>query len=435
MNKTIKSIFNNCNSILILIILVSILILALIWYKKQKYEHFQNNETIFILKNIQNPNEKILRYMTNSYTIPGIQHKVEIDMDKIRVHDNIYRDANFIKLSNQVLANCLLNSNCKGIETYFINEEVNNVKKQYAYVYPLKGPIVEYNLDKDRDIVMKINKEKGAFLRQVEFVNNKANMFEDKTGTYQFYINKVPSNKLKYRILGEGSVPLLMAISDTEFPKNIIKLISDDICKDNNNNCETFGLTIMKDGSIRVLLDTDKVDPAKLEDLPDDIKFSIIYSKNKLDIPTNTPSQSSKSELSGKCANLSLTSKDIGKDCFGQLWAENKCDNPIPEYNDTFKALSYQEIATEMKDSKCYTDTNWKRQVTSSKKLKDTKTKQVNMTLYDKAKYILKTMLVPDADVPEYNKEETEKVTIKNDTKNMKENKTVGISVYELQAN
>jgi hypothetical protein len=188
----------------------------------------------------------------------------------------------------------------------------------------------------------------------------------------------------------------------------------------------------MKDGSIRVLLDTDKVDPAKLEDLPDDTAFSIIYSKNKLDIPTEP---SSKSELSGKCANLSLTSKDIGKDCFGQLWAENKCDNPIPEYNDTFKALSYQEIATEVKDSKCYTDTNWKRQVTSSTKTKKSKTKQVNMSLYDKAKYILKTMLVPDADVPVYNKEETIKSTTKNDTNGIKENKTVGISVYELQAN
>jgi len=135
-----------------------------------------------------------------------------------------------------------------------------------------------------------------------------------------------------------------------------IKSIGDKLCGNYKNNCETFGLTILKDGTVNAVLFTDKVDPSKLEDLPNDTAFSIIYSKNKL-----ATSPSTESKLSGKCANVTLKSKDIGKDCFGQLWAENKCSNPIPEYSDTFKALSYEEIAKEVKDSNCYTNKDWKK--------------------------------------------------------------------------
>jgi FtsZ-interacting cell division protein ZipA len=163
-------------------------------------------------------------------------------------------------------------------------------------------------------------------------------------------------------------------------------------------------------------------------------------------------------KLSGKCANITLKSKDIGKDCFGQLWAENKCNNPIPEYNDDFKALSYEEITKEIKDSSCYTNEDWKKTsyrfvreqalkpIPSSTQLsmpstskpdeksqttEDGKASSSRMSLVDSAKYILKTMLTPDT-APIYDKEETIKSTEKIDTPTDNKN-TVGVSVYQLK--
>jgi len=55
------------------------------------------------------------------------------------------------------------------------------------------------------------------------------------------------------------------------------------------------------------------------------------------------------------------------------------------------------------------------------------------MSFFEKSKYILKTMLVPDSNIPEYNKEETVESTKKNEKEKQKDITTVGMSIYQLQ--
>jgi hypothetical protein len=420
----------------------------------------------------------MLGNIDNMYTIPNIPNEIDIDFNNGKIiifggNEPLKVDENTFELIIKTIVACINDTNCKGINMIPVVSEPNKLSK--LFIYPTRGTNNNsiFNMTKEAkdnllnklNIRTKIDPNNYALIPySLEFTNNKDLFFKDNTNTYQVYMNKVVPSSVKSKKI-EGDFNLgLFAIDFSIYPflnnptkDNLIKLLGDSLCNYkelqkelelNGPFCETLGFTIGKDGKMTSYIYTDKADPSKFEQMPDNLLFSIIYSKNKYQESTN--------QLKGKCANIKLTSKDIGKDCFGQLWAENKCTNPVPEYNDDFKALSYEEITKEIKDSSCYRNDDWKK--TSYRFARDdalkssaiTKTSVVqenkeggkvndNMGFFDKTKYVLKTMLMPDTEAPKYDKEasikSTEKIDInaKDKESNNNENNTVGISLYQLK--
>jgi hypothetical protein len=357
MRKSLKSLFGDCNTIMILIILLSILLLAIIWYKKQQYEYFENKEPELakLSGEIKSENGTDFYKYENAYPDERMEFiKFQMVSSNLDYNPDTFKDA-----VKQALNECANNKECDIFMIGYVKD-----KKEIGYV-----------------------------LRKLS--------------------NNIDNNK---------------------------------VFVNTSSRYSPFDTYIKKSGLHKPQIDEKK-----------------------------TIEQTS-SNLTGKCANITLTSKDIGKDCFGQLWAENKCTNSIPEYNDDFKALSYEEIAKELKDSSCYTNEEWKKtsyrfakaealkpitkttdttaEVTQPMKsiepkqmekpklevsIKQTEVlnetdKKDKMNFFEKSKYVLKTMLMPDNDAMPYNKEESIKAT-NNMNKDKNENNTVGISLYELQAN
>jgi hypothetical protein len=482
-------IWSKCNTIMILIILLSILLLAIIWYKKQQYEYFQdaNKERLAVIKSIQT--YIMLGNIDDMYTIPNIQHEIDVNFNdgKITIvggKEPLRVDENTYKSIAQTIVACINDTNCKGVNMFMIVSEPDKFSK--LFIYPTRGTNTDINhntlsmskVTKD-NLFNKLNikgtsdtKNYYVMPYSLQFTSNKDMYFKDNTNTYQVYMNKVvPSSVKSEKIEYDFNLELLgIDFSTAPFLKNptkdnFIKLFGDELCNNkelqkalrlNGSFCETFSITISTNNKITFNIYTDKADPSKFEKMPDNLIFSIIYSKNKYQEPTNKLSN-----LTGKCANVTLKSKDIGKDCFGQLWAENKCSNPIPEYNDDFKALSYEEIAKEIKDSNCYTRSDWKKtsyrlarndalqstrqtnkaddEIDRSELSEKQKEPIKNNSFFDKTKYILKTMLMPSQSVPKYDKKESIKSTEKKEinTKekndNNTESNTIGISLYELK--
>jgi hypothetical protein len=362
MTKFLKSI-GDCNTIMILIILLSILLLAIIWYKKQRYEYFENKEP---------------------------------ELAKLSTEIKLENGTDFYKYENAYPDNQL----------EFIKEQIVSSNLDYnpdTFKDAVKQALDECANNKECDIVL------------IGYDKNKKSLV--------YVLRKLSS----------------------DINKNKVFVFNDP----NYISAETY------------------------------IKKSDLH---KPQIDEKKPIEQLSSNLTGKCANITLKSKDIGKDCFGQLWAENKCDGAIPEYNDDFKALSYEEITKELKDSSCYTNEEWKKtsyrfaraealkpitktteQTTQSTQIAETETEKPKlaepkkmveteksqlqlltkpikeldmtdkMTFYEKSKYILKTMLIPDNGAMPYNKEDSIKAT--NNMNKDRTNNTVGISLYELQAN
>jgi len=485
MRKSLKSLFGDCNTIMILIILLSILLLSIIWYKKRQYEYFeeQTKEPLSIFKNIQP--YTMLGNIDEMYTIPNIPNEIDNDFENGKIvifggKDPLKVDENTFKLITKTIVDCINDTNCKGINMFPVVSEPNKLSK--LFIYPTRGTnsnnIINMTKEAKDNLLNKLNirtkidpKNYGFIPYSLEFTNNKDLFFKDNTNTYQVYMNKVVPSSVKSKTFVNNFDISIFGIDFRNSPfsfiknptkDNLIKTFGDGLCNDTQaikylggSFCETLGFTISKDGTMTSYIYTDKADPSKFEKMPDNLVFSIIYSKNKYQEPII---KSSNIKLSGKCENITLKSKDIGKDCFGQLWAENKCNNPIPEYNDDFKALSYEEITKEIKDSSCYTNEDWKKTsyrfvreqalkpIPSSTQLsmpstskpneksqttEDGKASSSRMSLVDSAKYILKTMLTPDT-APIYDKEETIKSTEKIDTPTDNKN-TVGVSVYQLK--
>jgi hypothetical protein len=175
---------------------------------------------------------------------------------------------------------------------------------------------------------------------------------EDPSNAYIIYIDKLPKNFIA------SADKIITPVS--ALPKNI-KTVSDLIkhikkpC-DADISCNGFYTVLDKNNMLTTVLIKEPINPRELRPYPvkkNEEFVSYLFIKNDpriidmKDVPKPI----------GKCLNITITSKDVGKDCFEQLWAQQKCKGPLPEYSDRFKALSYEELNREIMSTDCYTKT------------------------------------------------------------------------------
>jgi hypothetical protein len=308
------------SKLLIIVILSLILLLCLIYYNFNQYEYFtQFNKNILINTTELGPNKTIGEIINIPY----------IDLDK---------------LNTDIITNLtLLDARITGYE--ILNMSDGKLK------YRLRTGTTYKQIDLSSNEYDKI-KTSVTFM----FKDNEK-MLKDPSNIYVAYPHKLPKDFISSTNI--KTIP----IDKLEFTitniGDLINKLGIDCTKD--KSCTGFYIALNTKNELIIGNIDIPINVSMLRDYPYTMNGDIIAS---LLCVKQTPDQIKMANtLVGSCAKITLKSKDIGKDCFGQLWAENKCNNPIPEYNDTFKALSYEELVTELKDSNCYTNPTWKRQM------------------------------------------------------------------------
>jgi len=369
-----KSVLEGCNTILILIILVSLLLLGYLWYN-----------------NIKLINE----YFTTS--------NPDILIDPVKLDDNKsigtileYKRVDLNSLDENIIINlCLLEDKCSGYQKRLMMDGSIN----YVLLTGYDNIDISINSDDYKDV-----SSVSTFI----YNQNAKNIKND---NYNVYPNKLPQDYQS----GSGISSMTYNIKDLNFTGSSISDIITTLSIDcsNNTTCTGYYIGLTKDNKLSVVLIKNNIDNNNLRDYPyntDDNNITTILCAK---VPLNK-------ELTGACTNLKLTSKDIGKDCYGQLWAQYECSGNVPEYSDRLKSLSYQELEQEIKDTSCYTINKQTDNIsTPSTTSKSDNNKENNPSFIDRTKYILKTMLMPDrvdsSILPQYNKEDSIKSTSNNE--------------------
>jgi hypothetical protein len=173
---------------------------------------------------------------------------------------------------------------------------------------------------------------------------------EDPSNAYIIYIDRLPKDFIA------SNDKVITPVSS--IPKNI-KNIGEFInyikkpC-DKDSSCNGFYTILDKNNMLTTVLIKEPINPRELRPFPlkkNEELISYLFIKND----TNIIDMKDIPEPKGKCLNITITSKDVGKDCFEQLWAQQSCKGPVPEYSDRFKALSYEELNREFMATDCYT--------------------------------------------------------------------------------
>jgi hypothetical protein len=310
----------------IIVICAFILLLFIIYYelRLKSYEHFtQNNKNILIEMTELPPNK----------TIGDIINIPHIDLNKLY-------DSN-----NAVLTNLLLlDARITGMELRITN---NNEYKRY-----LRTGVTERNIDLSSNDYINVKSSLTAIYKDSD------KMMKDPSNIYVAYPHKLPGDFVSSQNMKK------IPVSELNFSINnigeLINILGKDCEKD--KNCGGFYIALNDKNELIVANIENQIDVSKLRDYPYTMNGDILTSILCVKQPTDKTDLANK--MIGACGKFTPDTKDIGPDCFAQVWSENKCDGPQPEYSDTFKSLSYQELDTELKDSKCYTDAAWKRKTT-----------------------------------------------------------------------
>jgi hypothetical protein len=249
--------------------------------------------------------------------------------------------------------------------------DLNKVNKDtLSNLALLDGRITGYEMleDKSGDIKYRLltgNTEKKIDLSSNEYKNiiksrtfiykDNEKLTNDPSNVYIAYPHKLPKDFIASNMTKK--IPINQLNFNINNIGDLIHNLGKDCSKD--NNCRGYYIALNNKNELIVTNIIDNIYETELRDYPytmnGDILTTILCIKQ-------TPDKIKlANSMIGACSKLTLKSKNIGLDCFGQLWKENKCDGPLPEYSDTFKALSYEELVTEIKDSNCYTNPTWKR--------------------------------------------------------------------------
>jgi hypothetical protein len=313
-------------TITIIVICAFILLLFIIYYEVQlkSQEHFSQNNKKILIEFTQLPKNK---------TIGDIINIPHIDLNKL------------YNSNNEVLANLLLlDAQITGMEVRITN---NNEYKRY-----LRTGVTERNIDLSSSDYINVKSSLTVIYKD----NDK--IMKDPSNIYVAYPHKLPADFVSSQNMKK------IPISELNFTINnvgeLINKLGDDCTK--NNNCGGFYIALNDKNELIVANIENQIDISKLRDYPYTMNGDILTSI--LCVKQSTDKTDLANKMVGACAKFTPDTKDIGNDCFTQLWSENKCDGPQPEYSDTFKALSYEELVIELKDSKCYTDPTWKRKTT-----------------------------------------------------------------------
>jgi hypothetical protein len=370
-----KSVLDNCNTILILIILVSLLLLGYLWYNKIR--------------------------LTNEYFTTS-NPDILIDPSKLADNKSIgkileFKRVDLNSLNENVISNLsLLEDKCSGYQKRTMKD--GSIK--YFLLTGYEDVDIDLNSDDYKDV---------ASVSTYAYNKNIKKM-KDGNSQYDIYPSKLPE---EYQ---SAMSSMSYNIKDLNFSGNSIADLVRSLSIDcsNNDKCNGYFIALTTDNKLLVSLIRNDIDNTNLRDYPYNINDNnitmILCAKSVL----NT-------QLTGACANLRVTSKDIGKDCFGQLWAQYDCSGNIPEYSDSMRSLSYQELEQEIKDSSCYTNKMWDdtsyryqyQKTMDSIKNDDNNDDNNNddTCFIDKTRYILKTMLMPDKVdsniLPKYNKQDS----------------------------
>jgi hypothetical protein len=315
---------------------------------------------------------------------------------------NHYKKEHFTQKSNNILIQPTNLNNNRSIGDIInipyidLNKLLNDNLKTSALLNLalLDGRITGLEIYKNKKDEMKVNLLTGVTERKIDLSSNRYNdvksinvmiykdndkMMRDPSNIYIAYPHKLPFDFIASQNMKK--IPIDQLNFNINNIGELINKLGTDCTKD--NNCGGFYIALNDKNELIIANIENQIDVSKLRDYPytmnGDILTTILCVKQ-------SPDQINlANKMVGACAKLTLKSKDVGKDCFGQLWAENKCDGPIPVYTDTFKSLSYEELSKELVDSKCYTDPAWKRENTVERKLEEKKP-----SLMDKLNSLLK---------------------------------------------
>jgi hypothetical protein len=296
--------------LLLLLILVILSIIGILMLN-QKKEHFETNSNILVEPVMISKDEIINGFMTD--------------------------------LSGKDIRNVIANATFLHPQTSgYIAQYMKDGSIKYGVISGYDRKAVDLSSEKFKDVS---SIETYIYAKDIKKV-------EDPSNAYIIYIDRLPKNFIASNdkvITPVSSIPKNIK-SVAEFISHIKKPC------DSDSSCNGFYTVLDKNNMLTTVLIKEPINPRELRPYPlkkneEFVSYLFIKNDPKIIDMKDIP------EPKGKCLNITITSKDVGKDCFEQLWAQIPCKGPVPEYSDRFKALSYEELNRELLSTDCYTKT------------------------------------------------------------------------------